>query len=158
MSRRAWGSSLLGVLFIVLSALPSSAVSVSPPTDFESRLLVHINNHRADIGCPKLTYNYHLAYAARKHTAKMVAARKLSHQLSGEPSLGSRITAAGYTPWRLLAENLAYGTTTPWSTYKLWMGSGPHRANIENCSLRNAGIGTGWTSGKSWNTIDFGRQ
>jgi uncharacterized protein YkwD len=119
---------------------------------------VHINNRRSAIGCPKLTYNSHLAYAARQHTSRMVAAHTLSHQLSREASLGVRITNAGYVNWRMAAENLAYGTTTPWSTYMLWMRSTPHRANIQNCTLRNAGLGTTMVDGKSWDTIDFGRQ
>ena len=152
----------------LVSVLPASAQSgetrttarastVSAPTDFESRLLTHINNHRAAIGCVRLTRSSSLAYAARKHNAKMVTARTLSHQLPGEPSLGSRITAAGYTPWRMAAENLAYGPSTPWDTYALWMRSAPHRANIENCTLHNAGIGSTMVNGKSWDTIDFGR-
>ena len=169
MSRRAWGSSLFGVLLLVLSALPASAQSagsltaarataVSAPTKFESDLLTYINNYRAAFGCARLTYNSYLAYAARQHTGRMVAARTLSHQLRGESSLGVRITNAGYVNWRMLAENLAYGPTSPWSVYKLWMSSAPHRANIENCSLRNAGLGVAWVDGKSWSTIDFGRQ
>jgi uncharacterized protein YkwD len=119
---------------------------------------MYINNRRAKIGCPRLTYNSYLAYAARQHTSRMVAAQQVSHQLSREASLASRITAAGYTPWRLLAENLAEGTRTPWSTYALWMNSPGHRANIQNCSLRNAGLGVAWYNNTSWDTIDFGRQ
>ena len=169
MTRRAWGSSLAGVLLLVLSALPASAQStetttaprsttISAPTKFESDILMYINNHRVKIGCVKLTYNGYLAYAARQHTSRMVAAQTLSHQLSRESSLGVRITNAGYINWRMLAENLAYGTRSPWSTYSLWMGSAPHRANIQNCTLRNAGVGTAWVDSKSWDTIDFGRQ
>jgi uncharacterized protein YkwD len=169
MSRRAWGSSLFGVLLVVLSALPASAQStgtetasraaaVSAPTKFESDLLMYINNRRTLVGCAKLTYNSYLAYAARQHTSRMVAAQELSHQLARESSLGVRITNAGYVNWRMLAENLAYGPTSPWGVYTLWMGSAPHRANIENCSLRNAGLGVAWVNGKSWSTIDFGRQ
>jgi len=169
MSRRAWGSSLIGVLFLVLSALPASAQSTGPgtasrttavsaPTKFETDLLTYINNRRATVGCARLTYNSYLAYAARQHTGRMVAARTLSHQLPGESSLGVRVTNAGYVNWRMLAENLAYGPTSPWAVYKLWMGSTPHRANIENCSLRNTGLGVAWVDGKSWSTIDFGRQ
>lgn len=169
MSRRAWGSSLVGVLFLLVSALPASAQTtsettaargstVSAPTKFESDLRLYINNRRAAIGCPRLAYNSYLASAARQHTSRMVAADKLSHQLSREASLGTRITNAGYLDWRIAAENLAYGPTSPWGVYKLWMGSTGHRANIENCSLRNGGLGVAWVDGRSWSTIDFGRR
>jgi uncharacterized protein YkwD len=169
MSRRAWGSSLFGVLLISLSTLPASALigssqasaattTVAAPTQFESAILWYINHRRELIGCPKLSYNSHLAYAARRHNDRMIAARTISHQLPGEPSLGPRATSAGYTPWRWLAENLAMGPTTSYGVYKLWMGSAPHRANIQNCTLRNVAVATGWLNGRSWDTLDFGRQ
>lgn len=168
MHRRAWGTSLLLGLLVLTSTLPASARSVatqtsfrttvSAPTTFESQLLGYINHRRAMIGCAKLSYSSYLAYAARQHTARMIAAQEISHQLAREPSLASRITSAGYTPWRLLAENLAEGTRGSWGTYQLWMHSPPHRANIQNCGLRNAGIGSSWSNDVTWNTIDFGRQ
>ncbi|WP_183407086.1 CAP domain-containing protein [Nocardioides marmorisolisilvae] len=132
--------------------------AVSAPTKFESDLLGMINRRRTAIGCSALSYRSTLAYAARQHTSRMIAAHEVSHQLSREPSLATRITNAGYTPWRWLAENLAEGTKGPYATYTLWMHSAPHRANIENCNLRNAGIGSSWAYGVTWNTIDFGRQ
>lgn len=173
MHRRAWGTSILLGLLVLASTVPGSGPAsarsaatqtsartstVAPPTQFESDLLRYINRRRAQIGCATLTYRSTLAYAARQHTSRMIAAHEVSHQLAREPSLATRITNAGYTPWRWLAENLAEGTKGPWSTYSLWMHSAPHRANIENCTLRNAGIGSSWAYGVTWNTIDFGRQ
>jgi uncharacterized protein YkwD len=169
MHRRAWGTSFLLGLLVLTSTLPASARSattqtstrtaaVSAPTQFESDLLRYINKRRTAIGCPALTYRSTLAYAARQHTARMISAHEVSHQLAREPSLATRITNAGYTPWRLLAENLAQGTKGPWATYSLWMHSAGHRANIENCTLRNTGLGSSWAYGSTWNTIDFGRQ
>ena len=178
MHRRAWGTSLLfgllSGLLVLASTVPASARSVtgsttgqtsarttatvSPPTKFESDLLMLINRRRTSIGCGSLVYRSTLAYAARQHTSRMIAAQQISHQLAREPSLATRITNAGYTPWRLLAENLAEGTRGPYATYQLWMHSSGHRANIQNCSLRNAGIGSAWSNDVTWNTIDFGRQ
>ena len=169
MHRRAWGTSLLLGLLVLTSAMPASARSattqtsartstVSAPTKFESDLLMLINRRRTAIGCRALSYRSTLAYAARQHTSRMIAAHEVSHQLAREPSLASRITSAGYTPWRWLAENLAEGTKGPYATYTLWMHSSGHRANIQNCTLRNAGIGSSWAYGVTWNTIDFGTQ
>ena len=169
MHRRAWGTSLLLGLLVLASTMPASARSVttqtstrttavSAPTKFESDLLSLINRRRVSIGCSALTYRSTLAYAARQHTSRMIAAQQISHQLYREPSLATRVTNAGYTPWRWLAENLAEGTRGPYATYVLWMGSAPHRANIQNCTLHNAGIGSAWSNDVTWNTIDFGRQ
>jgi len=167
MHRRTWGTSILLSLLVMTSLVgmdtaPASAQTTTStsttPTTFEADVQRYVNRHRAAIGCPTLTFRSSLTYAARRHTKWMVDARTLSHQLPGEMALGKRITYAGYTPWRILAENLAMGPSTAYGVYKLWMGSGPHRANIENCSLRNASLGVTMVNGRSWSTMDFGRQ
>ena len=169
MSRRTWGSSLIAMLLVALAVLPASAQSTSPetaarttaiaaPTKFETELLSYLNSRRAAIGCSKLVYNAYLALASKRHNALMVRAGYLSHQYPGESSLGVRVTNAGYTGWRMLAENLAYGPTSPWGVYKVWMQSSGHRANIENCSLREAGFGMAYPDGKAWVTLDLGRR
>lgn len=173
MNRRAWGSSLIGVLLLALSAWPVSSPAAAATTDttisarttatgstalYRDEITKLINQRRVKIGCAALVANYYLFNAAYKHNNKMMAANKLSHQLPGESSLGVRVTAAGYTGWRMLAENLAYGATTPSGTYTLWMNSAPHRANIENCGYRDLGLAVGFKNGRPWVTADFGRR
>lgn len=172
MSRRLWGSALIGLVFFGLSALPASALSSAPaapgrpaataptitPTQFESRVLTRINEHRVNIGCRALRNNAALQLAARRHNAAMIRTNDLSHQLPGERSLVSRIVRAGYNPWRELAENLAWGGQTPAQTYQMWLHSAPHRRNMEDCGLRDAGVGVGYSQNRPWVTIDFGRH
>ncbi len=53
-----------------------------------------------------VAWNDALALAARTHNGEMIAADEQSHQLPGEAGLGARITAAGYTGWFTVAENV----------------------------------------------------
>ena len=125
---------------------------------FESSLLARTNARRARHGCRPVRANAALALAARLHSARMSAQDALSHQLSGEPSLAPRIVGAGYTNWRLLAENLAWGQSTPAQVFRDWVHSPPHRANLDNCRLRDVGIGVVVSGGQPWVTEDFGRR
>ena len=52
-----------------------------------------------------LAWNDAIASAARAHSQAMITADTQSHQLPGEPGLGARITAAGYS-WNTLGENV----------------------------------------------------
>lgn len=88
----------------------------------------------------------------------MADARLLSHRLSGEADLGTRVTRAGYTNWRIVAENLAWGHSTPAAIFRAWIRSPGHRANIDNCRLRHIGIGVELRRGGPWVTQDLGRR
>jgi uncharacterized protein YkwD len=173
MSRRLWGSALIGLVLLGVSALPASALPSAPlsslratvftaPTlttaQFESRVLTRINEYRLRIGCGSLRLNTPLRAAARRHNAAMIRLDDLSHQLRGERSLAPRIVAAGYTPWHELAENLAWGGQTPGQTFSMWLASAPHRHNMADCTLHDAGVGAGYLQNRPWVTIDFGRH
>jgi uncharacterized protein YkwD len=127
-------------------------------SDFESWLLAKTNVRRARHGCRPLRSNAALTVAARLHSARMSAENMLSHQLSDEAGLVPRIVGAGYTNWRLLAENLAWGQSTPAEVFHDWVHSPLHRANLDNCRLRDVGFGVVVTGGQPWVTQDFGRR
>ncbi|WP_223163788.1 CAP domain-containing protein [Nocardioides humilatus] len=126
------------------------------------RVIELINNKRTDHGCRALGSNPALGRAAQIHTRKMAAAGDsgtLSHQLPGEAGLGARITAAGYTGWRLVGENIAFGYTTPADVVQGWMNSRTHRANILNCNFRQTGVGFARSAnGTVYWTQDFGKR
>ena len=71
-------------------------------------VLAELNAERANHGLRALKMNSKLVSAAHSHLAG-ARANSLSHQLSGEAALGSRISAAGYR-WSAVAENVAYST------------------------------------------------
>jgi uncharacterized protein YkwD len=128
------------------------------PGDFESRLLARTNTRRARHGCRPLRQNAALALAARLHSLRMAAQSELSHRLADEPGLEGRAVSAGYTNWRLLAENLAWGQSTPDAVFREWVHSAGHRANLDNCRLRDVGVSVVIQGGQPWVTQDFGRR
>ena len=53
-----------------------------------------------------VAWNEAMSNAAAAHSAAMIAADAQSHQVPGEPALGGRADAAGYTGWSKLGENV----------------------------------------------------
>jgi uncharacterized protein YkwD len=173
MLRRTW-LPVLPVLLVLVGSAVTPAADAQPgrstPTavaastyqfttiQFENRLLTRTNNRRAAVGCVALRSNSSLIKAARGHSSRMASQGTLSHRLAGEPSFDKRITRAGYTGWRLLAENIAWGSPTPTIIFGSWMHSPMHRANIDNCRLRDIGIGVAYSGGHAWVTMDLGRR
>ena len=172
-ARRVWTAVLLGLLGLGLvppaGAQAATAGSSSVQVDqrstlalsaayFENRLFARTNLRRAAHGCRPLRLDAALGLAARRHSALMVVQSSLSHRLTGEPDLSVRAPAAGYTHWRILAENLAWGQTTPRQVFRDWVASPGHRANLDNCRLRDVGIAVVFANGRPWVTADYGRH
>jgi uncharacterized protein YkwD len=155
---------LMGLLCAAASVLPLPSASARASyttltaTQFENRLLTRTNARRENHGCRALRLNSALVLAARRHSTRMAEQRTLSHRLPGEAGLGARVTRAGYVNWRLLAENLAWGQSTPGEVFHAWVTSAAHRANLDNCRLRDVGIGVVIRNGRPWVTEDFGRR
>lgn len=124
----------------------------------EDRVLVLTNKQRRAHGCAALRSSAPLRKAARSHTVSMALAGSMSHQLPGEARFSARITKAGYRGWRLVAENIARGFSTPADVVGAWMRSPSHRRNILNCRLRDLGVGVVLQDGQLWWTQDFGTR
>ena len=122
------------------------------------RVVTLTNNRRRNHGCNNLSQNDALNRAAQTHTRKMANRNTLSHQLPGEPSLGTRVRRAGYN-WTMVAENVAAGYTTPEAVVRAWMNSSGHRRNILNCRYRHIGVGYAVSDGGTpyWTQV-FGRR
>ena len=171
MTRRV-GLPVLVCLVGLVAVLPGTTAQATPvrgartkvvattltPAEFGSRLLARINVRRSNQGCRQFRANAALGLAAQRHTDAMVARNQLSHRLTGEADLGTRFTRAGYTNWRIAAENLAWGQTGPRAVLRDWVASPGHRANLDNCRLRDIGIGVVIRNGRPWVTADFGRR
>jgi uncharacterized protein YkwD len=160
---------LVGLLGSGLPASSAQAASASQGTtqagsttlttaQFSTRLLTRMNHRRVGRGCRQFRLSPALVLAAQRHTAAMVAGRQVSHRLAGEADLGSRAVSAGYTRWRILAENLAWGQAGPRAVLRAWVHSPGHRANLDNGRLRDVGLGIAILSGRPWVTADFGRR
>jgi uncharacterized protein YkwD len=167
------GSSVLVGLVCLTSVLVGSGAARATAVDaeptartsttltagqFESRLFKRINTRRVNHGCRVFRSNSALELAAQRHTSLMSYDNELSHLLPGESDLATRITQAGYTHWRRLAENLAWGQSSPRAVFRAWVHSAGHRANLDNCRLRDIGFGVLIRNGRPWVTADFGRR
>ncbi|MDP3890782.1 CAP domain-containing protein [Nocardioides sp.] len=149
---------------ITVSSASASATSVDPRAaragraSAEKRVVRLTNKRRANHGCKPLKVRKPLRRAARRHSARMAEAGVMSHQLPGEPPLGKRVTAAGYTNWTMVGENIAFGYTSPRALVRAWMRSPSHRAQILTCRYRHIGVGRAHGNGTVWWTQVFGRK
>ncbi len=149
------------------SASPTpSSDGYASRSDWAAAVLDRLNAQRASHGLPALSSNAKLAAAAHTHNVKMADANQLSHQLSGEPGLGARISAAGYA-WRSVGENIAWNSNRSQagvlalqdSMYNETPPNDGHRRNILSSSYTEVGIDVieDTAHGKVWLVTDFGR-
>jgi uncharacterized protein YkwD len=144
----------------------SSASGYDKRTDWANAVLDELNSERAAHGLSALKLNSKLVDSAHTHNLDMAKADKLSHQLSGEAALGSRVSAAGYQ-WSMVGENIAYNSSRSGSgvlalqtaMYNEKPPNDGHRQNILNSKFVDVGIDVISDSvhGKVWLVTDFGR-
>jgi len=139
---------------------PASAPSpnISFP-DYDSQaeqmLLDLANQARAQADAPRLTLDAGMTQAARAHAEKMFAARELSHQFDGEPSLPQRLAAATHTQLDQEGENVAFDSDAERGHQHLML-SPPHRANLLNPAYNVVGLGVVRSGERLYIVQDFG--
>ena len=148
------------------STTTSSSSSYDSRSDWADAVLDELNAERANHDLPALKLNSKLSSSAHTHNLAMAKANILSHQLSGEASLGSRASAAGYG-WSMVGENIAYNSNRSESgvlavqraMYNEEPPNDGHRKNILNKKFVDVGIDVINDSahGKVWLVTDFGR-
>jgi uncharacterized protein YkwD len=121
----------------------------------EQQLLDLANHSRSQAGAPKLTLDAGLSQAARAHAEAMVAARQLSHQFQGEPSLPQRLGIATTTNLDQEGENVALDYSAD-GGHKHLMLSPPHRANLLNPAYNVIGLGVVRSGDRLYIVQDFG--
>lgn len=143
---------LLHRIVVMAGALAASACGDATGPDPSADPLVaafveQVNAHRGSVGCPELLWNPDVAAVAQAHSEDMVARDFFSHTNPDGLSPFDRLAEAGIG-YSGAAENIAYGYATAEAVLAAWLGSPGHRANIENCSLTEHGVGlqgTHWT-------------
>lgn len=92
-----------------------------------------------------LCVNPALQRAARAHSKDMIQRNYFAHNTKGGSNFESRVRKFGYRNYRLLGENLYYGSGSlgdAGSAMNGWMHSRAHRPQILNGRFREIGIGT----------------
>lgn len=123
------------------------APSAANAAQIRHATLCLLNVQRRAHGLARLRANRRLARAATRHSRDMVARGYFDHTSPAGDTPLARASAVRYVPRRRawqLAENIAWGTgslATPRATVRAWMHSPPHRRNVLDASLRDAGTG-----------------
>ena len=139
---------------------PAAAASPDIPfndydREAELQLLALANQSRAEAGAPRLALDAGLSQAARAHAEAMYAARQLSHQFEGEPSLPQRLAAATLTQLDQEGENVALDFNAA-DGHQHLMLSPPHRANLLNPEYNVIGVGVVRGGDRLYIVQDFG--
>jgi uncharacterized protein YkwD len=138
---------------------PAAATAPDIPFDYdagaEQQLLELANQARAQAGAPRLKLDAGLCSAARAHAEAMFAARQLSHQFDGEPSLPQRLATATQTQLDQEGENVALDFDAA-DGHKHLMLSPPHRANLLNPAYNVVGLGVVRSGDRLYIVQDFG--
>lgn len=109
--------------------------------DDEVRSLVEmVNGHRRRVGCEPLAWIDAVARVAEKHSEDMVRRDYFGHNNPDGRSPFDRLENAGIR-FKTAAENIAAGQRTGQEVFNSWLDSAGHRRNIENCALKQHGIG-----------------
>ncbi len=124
-------------------------------SEAEQQLLDLANQARAQAGAPRLTLDAGLSHAARVHAQAMFAARQLSHQFEGEPSLPQRLGSATRTTLDQEGENVALDADAAQAEQHLML-SPPHRANLLNPAYNVVGLGVVRSGDRLYIVQDFG--
>jgi uncharacterized protein YkwD len=158
-----------GYPFVTTDGPQDRAAPVAMPQgDAVARVIARTNSYRVANGCPTLTANAILMGTAQGHSEEMALRDYVGHNSADGTSPWDRIKAAGYS-YRLVAENIAWGATSPEQVVDAWYFETPpndaHRQNILNCALREIGVGyyylandPGKITAHTYWTQDFGTQ
>lgn len=147
------------------SVVGCTGTAVAITADEKRTLDLH-NQTRAANALPQLCVHPALTAAARAHSQDMMTQGYFSHTSLDGSTFVTRVTRAGYTNWKSLAENIAWGSGSygaPDYIFQSWMNSSGHRANILNAGLREIGIGVVAGTFKTYAntrmyTVDFGTR
>ena len=143
---------LPALLFLsLLGAAPAAAADCpgadlapgSDPVAVRSAIVCLSNEERTSRGLGALTAEGRLESAAQRYSDDLVADSFFAHVSPSGQTLTDRV--AGYTNWKLVGENLAWGEGslgTPRGIVAAWMGSPAHRENLLSPSFTEVGIGT----------------
>lgn len=135
-----------------------TTVVATENTAFVDRVVDLINAVRRKEGLEPLSPAPGLMEAAQRQARAMAEADRLGHTAPDGSSIESRMQAAGYRGWIVLAEVLAAGPASPEAVVALWLVSPEHRAHLLDPAVREFGVGYYYLSGSMyghWWVVDL---
>jgi peptidoglycan hydrolase-like protein with peptidoglycan-binding domain len=130
-------TSLIAALGVATTAHADAAESSSYLSDLNAERVAH--------GLRPLTERADLDSVAQRWADHMAAADVLSHN----PALTSQVAN-----WQTVGENVGEGPDVASLDAAFWNSPG-HRANILDTSYTEVGLGSTWSNGVLWITVDF---
>jgi len=109
----------------------------------EAELFARVNAVRAEHQLIPLRASSELAAVARAHAEDMARRGYLAHENPEGKNPLDRVTAAGVTGFRLLAENIGESSVSGDRVEAIvvaWKGSHDHRENVLNPAFNTAGV------------------
>ncbi len=97
-----------------------------------------VNQERSKYGVAPLTLNQTMNAAAHERATEIYTL--FSHTRPDNTSCFTIFDEYGLS-WSYVAENIAYGVSTPEEVMDLWMNSSGHRANILSADVTELGVG-----------------
>jgi uncharacterized protein YkwD len=116
---------------------------LGPDLDADPELILFVdlmNDHRESVGCTRLLWNDDVAAVAQHHSEDMVERNYFDHTNPDGQSPFDRLQNAGIA-YSGAAENIAWGYPSAAAVLQGWLNSSGHRSNIDNCSLKEHGVG-----------------
>lgn len=126
---------LLLVLRLFLGSLKAEATAIE-----SNALMAMINEERTNRNLNALFTNSALLKAASLKSQDMLARDFFAHVDPDGNYVWPKIIAAGYTPYKLLGENLAVDFSTAEGMIKAWLDSPTHRANLLHKEFVDQGL------------------
>ena len=128
------------------SLKPLSTVKFTPEqiNNFEKQVFALINQKRAELNLPPLTWSEDVAKIARLHSENMVKFNFFAHKGIDGKMVNDRADDFGLTKWTALGENIAYnrGYRTPLETaVEKWMLSPGHKDNLLDSRWKESAVG-----------------
>jgi uncharacterized protein YkwD len=128
-------SVLLFLLFIGLGSAQAET-----PDGPAGQMLAMINQFRKLAALGEVRWSMPLAAVADSMARDLARSDHLAHQDGSGAGLKERLAKVHYA-YRVAAENLAAGSSDPHDTLEDWLHSPPHRRNLEDPRVQEAGIG-----------------
>jgi uncharacterized protein YkwD len=141
---------------VALALLCAACFPPPSPGSVAGDTLNAMNQDRGASGLGGLAWDSTLAGMAQSHAQAIANSGSLWHS-----DLGWLISQPSMAGWYSLGENLlqAPAGTNGYSAEDVWMGSGPHRANILNGGFNRVGVGVVTDgAGREWVVAMFGAR
>jgi len=121
-------------------SLTQAAFSKQEQATDAEELLALTNQARLENNLPPLFLNATLNQAAFNKAENLLAKQYFSHNSPDGLKFSQWITAAGYTDYSIIGENLAMGFNGNQAVLQAWLNSPKHRQNILDPRFKEIGL------------------